>query len=192
METTGQSPWARRDKVASWMGGADRASGYDNHDRRSEFWAGRLEIRLADTGTISPTAGQAATRTIASVEFQVIGARSNRPDDGEATVAVNVGRNNAKFHRCDASGNTLPCNRGAGTTGAAWKLAERLRKRAAEDVNTDLVELVVRRAHQVKGHRQLAGGRRHGPRDIAGGEVKRFTEIVPPCGLFLRCRGSRS
>jgi len=80
------------------MGGADRASGYDNHDRRSEFWAGRLEIRLADTGTISPTAGQAATRTIASVEFQVIGARSNRPDDdGEATVAVNVGRNNAKF-----------------------------------------------------------------------------------------------
>ena len=47
------------------MGGADRASGYDNHDRRSEFWAGRLEIRLADTGTISPTAGQAATRTIA-------------------------------------------------------------------------------------------------------------------------------
>src|SRR5436853_5762262 len=98
METTGQSPWARRDKVASWMGGADRASGYANHDRRSEFWAGRLEIRLADTGTISPTAGQAATRTIASVEFQVIGGSSNRPrDDGEATGGVEGGGNHGQL-----------------------------------------------------------------------------------------------
>src|SRR4029077_15687100 len=143
-------------------------SRHDDHRCRSKCWAGGLEIRLAGAHTITPATGQTATSTIARIEFQMIGACGNRSDDdGEATIAVNVGCNDPKFHRRDGFGHTLPRNCGAGTTSAAGKLAESLGKRGAEDVNTDLIELAGRRAHQFKGHRQLACRRRHGPRDVA-------------------------
>jgi hypothetical protein len=152
---------------------------------------GRLKIRLAGASRVASTAGQVATRTVTSVEFQVIGACGNRPDDDrESAIAVNVGRDDAKLYPYGSFGHTLPCNRSAGTTTAIGrKLTESLRKRGAEDVNTDLVELTGRRVHRFIGHRQLARRRRDGPRDVAVREVKQFAEIVPTCGPFL-CRQS--
>jgi hypothetical protein len=146
-----------------------------------------LEIRLADASTVASTTGQLATRTVTSVEFQIIHACGNRPDDDRETpVTMNVGCDDTEFHARNAFGHPLPCNRGAGTaTAIGWKLTESLRKCAAEDVNTDLIELAVHRADQPRSHRQLASRRRHGPRDIAVREVERFAEIVPTCGFSV-------
>ncbi len=136
-------------------------SRHDDHRCRSKCWAGGLEIRLAGAHSITPATGQTATSTIARIEFQMIGACGNRSDDdGEATIAVNIGCNDAEFHRRNASSHTLPCNRDA--VAAGRKLAEGRRNRAAEDVNTDLIKLVGRRVHQLIGRRKLARRRRYG------------------------------
>jgi hypothetical protein len=83
-------------------------SRHDDHRCRSKCWAGGLEIRLAGAHTITPATGQTATSTIARIEFQMIGACGNRSDDdGEATIAVNVGCNDPKFHR--RNGLVTPC-----------------------------------------------------------------------------------
>jgi len=67
-------------------------SGHNDDSGSSEFWAVRLEIRLASTNRINPTAVHTATRTIARIEFQVIGTRGSWANDyGHAAITVDVG-----------------------------------------------------------------------------------------------------
>src|SRR6266849_9560480 len=87
-----------RERLA--IDGSRHASGDDNRCRISESWAGRLEIRLADTwiGRV-PTTGQTATRAIAGGQFEVIGARGyGAHDDAYDAFAVNVGSDDTEFH----------------------------------------------------------------------------------------------
>src|SRR5208282_3938113 len=126
-----------------------RASGYGDRGRRSEG-AGRLEI-IGAVGAIAPTAGQIATRTVARLEFDVIGTRGYRADDDpEGTIAIHVGRDHSKFDRHRGCGHSLPCELGAGAAAEVdWKLAEGRGKRRAEGHDSDLIQLVGRRAHQL-------------------------------------------
>src|ERR1039458_645079 len=61
------------------------ASGYDNLRRGSE-WAGRLEVHEA----VAATARYYAPRTIARIEFEVIGASGNRAHDDCERAGANI------------------------------------------------------------------------------------------------------
>src|SRR6266852_8064836 len=170
-----------RERLA--IDGSRHASGDDNRRRISEYWAGRLEIGVADIriGGVTTT-GQIATRAIAGSKFEMIGARGNRANsDAEDPVSVNVGGDNSEFHPRDTSGHALPCGRVARrTTGdLSRKLAKRRGNCGAEDVHSDLIQLAGRRTPQGKGDRQFARRRVHGPTDLARCVVKWFAEVVP-------------
>src|SRR6266404_1343302 len=168
-------------------------SGHRNRGRRSKG-TGRLEVRFSVVCIASPAADQSASRTITCDEFKGVRSRSNRADnDIESAVALNVGRDDAEFNRRDACSYTLPCDRGARTIICLGReLAEGRGKRGAEEVDTHLVQLAGRRAHQFKGHRQFVRRRIHGPSDLACRVVQRFTEVVPACGPLLHCCRRRS
>ena len=131
-----------------------QASGNDNRGCRSKGARG-LEIGFADRTAIAPTATQIATRAIARIEFDLIGARGDRADrDLEGSLAVNIRCNDAHFHRCHRCGHALPGDLAAiAGGGVRRKLAERPRSSSAEDVNAYLLELVGRHADQRKGNR---------------------------------------
>src|SRR6266849_10050248 len=168
-----------RERLA--IDGSRHASGDDNRRRISHCWAGRLEIIFAVAYLITRTAGQLAASTVARLEFDVIGARGDWANaDGEGSIAVNVGRDNAEFDRHCCSGHALPCERYAGTAVVNRKLAEGRGKRGAEGHDSDLIKLAGRSTHQGKGHRQSVRRRIHRPTDLASCVVKRFGEVVPP------------
>ena len=133
-----------------------------------------------------PAANQSAARSITCDEFKGVRSRSNRADhDGESSVAVNIGRDNAEFNRRDACSYTLPRDRFARTIIALGReLAEGRGERGAEEVDTHLVQLAGCRALQKKRHRQFVRRCIHGPTDMACLVIERFTEEIPTRGPF--------
>ena len=75
---------------------------------------------------------------------------------------MNISRDHAEFDCLDGFGYTLPCDRGTSTSATGHReLAETRRKRAAEDVNTNLIEFAGSRGYQFEGDRHFAGRRIH-------------------------------
>src|ERR1700675_3657402 len=169
-------------------------SGHGNCGRRSKG-ARRLEGPFSVVCIANSAADQSASRTITCDEFNGVRSRSNRADnDIESAVAVNIGRDDAEFDRCDARSYTLACYRDARTINCLGReLAEGRGKHGAEEVDTDLVQLARCRAHHGIGHRQFLGRRIHRPSNLAFLVVERFAEVIPACGpLLRRCRRSRA
>ena len=107
---------------------------------------------------IARTADQIATRTIARLEFDVIGTRGDRASDNrEGAITVNFGQDSAKIDLSLGFGHALPSNRG--TVTAAEKLHRELVEGrgecGAEEYDPDLIKLVRCCTRQGKGHRQL-------------------------------------